>query len=85
MYEIELRRNAIKALDKIPKTARSRIASSLLRLSENPRPGGVEKVRGTELWRVRQGDYRLVYHINDENKKITVVRIGHRRDIYQGL
>jgi len=52
---------------------------------QNPRPRGVEKIRATELWRIREGDYRLVYHINDEEKIVTVVRIGHRRDIYRGL
>ena len=45
----------------------------------------MEKVIVTELWRIREGDYRIVYHINDTNKIITVVRIGHRRDVYRGL
>jgi len=45
----------------------------------------VEKVKGTELWRVREGDYRMVYYIDDKEKMITVVRIGHRRDVYRGI
>jgi len=85
MYEVELRRNAIKSLDRLQETERSRIVSALLRLEQNPRPSGVEKIRETELWRIREGDYRVVYHVDDESKIVTVVRIGHRRDIYRGL
>jgi mRNA interferase RelE/StbE len=85
VYRVELRRNSQKALDRLQKQERSKIISSLLELEQNPRPQGVEKVRETELWRVREGDYRIVYYINDENKIITVVRIGHRRDVYRGL
>ncbi len=85
MYKIELRRNARKALDKIQPQERSRILSALLELEQNPRPRGMEKVKGTELWRIREGDYRLVYDIDDARKIITVVKIGHRREIYRGI
>lgn len=56
MYEVELRRNAKKSLDRLPAQERHRIISALLVLEQNPRPKGVEKVRGTELWRIREGD-----------------------------
>ena len=85
MHRVELRRNAQKALDRLQKQERSKIISALLELEQNPRPIGVEKVRGTELWRIREGDYRIVYHVDDKNKIITIVRIGHRRDVYRGL
>ena len=85
MYKVELRRNARKSLDRLQARERHRIIPVLLNLEQEPRPTGVEKVRGTELWRVREGDYRLIYHIDDEGKIITVVRIGHRRDIYRGI
>ena len=85
MYKVELRRNAKKALDRIQEQEHPKIISALLGLEQNPRPLGVEKVRGTELWRIREGDYRLVYYIDDGEKIITVVRIGHRRDIYRGI
>ena len=85
MYEVELRRNVIKSLDKLDNSERSRIISTLQGLEQIPRPKGIEKIRGTELWRVREGNYRLVYHINDKYKIITVVRIGHRSDVYRGL
>jgi mRNA interferase RelE/StbE len=58
---------------------------ALEKLEENPRPPGAEKIKGTELWQVRQGDYRAVYHIDDLEQTITVVRIGHRKDIYRGI
>jgi mRNA interferase RelE/StbE len=85
VYEVELHRNVRKALDKFQEQERLKLASALLKLEKEPRPRGVEKVRGTELWRIREGDYRLVYHIDDERKVVAVVRIGHRRDIYRGI
>jgi mRNA interferase RelE/StbE len=85
VYKVELRRNARKALDKMQSQERSRILSSILTLEKEPRPRGIEKVKGTELWRIREGDYRIVYDIDDGRKIITVVRIGHRREIYRGI
>jgi len=85
VYRVELRRNARKSLDRLQEQERHRIISALLNLEQEPRPKGVEKIRRTELWRIREGDYRLVYHIDDEEKVITIVRIGHRRDVYRGI
>jgi mRNA interferase RelE/StbE len=85
VYRVELRRLAKRALDKLPRQEQTKIVSSLLKLESDPRPRGVEKVRNTELWRIREGDYRLVYYIDDEASTISVVRIGHRRDIYRNL
>jgi mRNA interferase RelE/StbE len=85
VYSVLLRRNSQKSLDKIQTQERSRIILVLLELEQNPRPKGVEKIRNSELWRIREGDYRIVYFIDDDDKIITVVRIGHRRDVYRGL
>jgi len=85
VYRVELRRSVQKSLEKIQSQERSNIITALLELEKNPRPRGVEKVRGTELWRIREGDYRIVYSIDDFEKVITVVKIGHRRDVYRGL
>ncbi len=85
MYRVELHRNIKKSLDRLQEQERFKVISALLGLEQNPRPRGVEKVRGTELWRIREGDYRLIYHIDDNTKTLTVVRIGHRRDVYRGL
>jgi mRNA interferase RelE/StbE len=85
MYEVELRRHAIKLLDRLQEPDYSRIIKVLLKIEQNPRPKGVEKIRGTDFWRIREGNYRVVYHISDESRKITVLRIGHRRDVYRSL
>jgi len=85
VYQVELRRSVQKSLEKIQTQERLKIISALLELEQNPRPRGIEKIRGVELWRIREGDYRIVFSIDDNEKMITIVRIGHRRDIYRGL
>jgi mRNA interferase RelE/StbE len=70
---------------KLEKGIRKRIHTVLLELENIPRPHGVEKVKGTELLRTRVGDYRIIFYIDDKENKITVVRIGHRREIYREL
>jgi mRNA interferase RelE/StbE len=85
VYKVDLPRSSQKSLDRLQAQERSRIYSVLLRLKDNPRPHNVEKLKSSGLWRIREGDYRIVYDIDDKNRIITVVRIGHRRDIYRGL
>ena len=51
----------------------------------SPRPKGVEKIKNAGLWWVRQGDYRIVYNIDDKQRLVTIVRVGHRREVYKGL
>lgn len=79
-------RQAQKSLDRLPKRDAESIMDKLSDLSQSPRTKGVEKLKSaTELWRIRQGDYRIVYSINDEMKTINVWDIGHRREIYRSL
>jgi mRNA interferase RelE/StbE len=85
MYKIELRRQAQRALDKLPKTEFQAVIESIRALGNTPRPRGLEKVKGTGLWRIRQGDYRIVYSIDDDEKLVIIVRVGHRREIYRAL
>ena len=85
MYKIELRRRAQRALDRLPKGDFSAILDALKGLANTPRPKGVEKIKSAGLWRIRQGDYRIVYSIDDSQKSVTVLRIGHRREIYRSL
>jgi mRNA interferase RelE/StbE len=85
MYEIELRRKPQHALDRLPKKDFDRIIEDIKLLAETPRPKGVEKIKSTGLWRIRRGDYRIVYSIHDNEKLITILRIGHRREIYREL
>jgi mRNA interferase RelE/StbE len=85
MYEIEVRRRAQGALDRLPKTDIQAIIKAIKELAQTPRPRGVEKVKSTGLWRIRQGDYRIVYGIDDNQQLVIIVRIGHRREIYRSL
>jgi mRNA interferase RelE/StbE len=85
-YEVRLKPSAERALRKLPAQIRSRIGSRLDGLASNPRPSGCEKLAGADdLYRVRVGDYRLVYQISDEILVILVVTIGHRSDVYRRL
>ena len=85
MYKIELRRRAQRALDKLPKADFQAVVEVIKDLPQTPRPRGIEKVKGTGLWRIRQGDYRIIYAIDDNQRLVTVLRIGHRREIYKSL
>lgn len=85
MYKIELRRRAQRALDRLPKTDFQVVVEAIKELAQTPRPRGVEKVKSTGLWRIRQGDYRIIYGIDDNRQIIIIVRVGHRREIYRSL
>ena len=85
MYKIELRRKAQRALDRLPKDDFNAVLGTVKDLANIPRPKGVEKIRSAGLWRIRQGDYRIVYSIDDGQRTVTVLRIGHRREIYRSL
>lgn len=83
-YRIELSRGAEKALAALPGEARRRIASKIDALAENPRPPGTKKLTGEDdLYRVRVGDYRVVYEIRDRVLIVLVLNIGHRREVYR--
>ena len=85
MYKIELRRKAQRALDRFPKDDFNAVLNAVKGLANTPRPKGVEKIKSAGLWRIRQGDYRIVYSIDDGQKIVTILRIGHRREIYRSL
>jgi len=85
MYKVELRRGAQRTLDKLPQTDFEAVVEAVKQLAQTPRPRGMEKVKTTGLWRIRQGDYRIIYSIDDSQQLVTVVRIGHRREIYRSL
>ena len=85
MYKVELRRKAQRNLDRLPRDDFNAVLEAMRNLISTPRPKGVEKIKNAGLWRIRQGDYRIVYSINDDRKTITILRIGHRREIYRSL
>lgn len=84
-YAITIKANARKVLAKLPNTIAERIARAIDGLEFDPRPQGVKKLEGADnLWRIRVGDYRIVYAIEDSRLIVLVVKIGHRREIYRG-
>ena len=82
-YQVILQRPAEKELDALQEAVHKRIVIRLLALEENPRPTGVKKLQGQESYRLRVGDYRILYTIDDKSKKIFVVAIGHRSEVYR--
>lgn len=84
MYEIYLERTAQQDLKRLSAEHFQRVISSIKALAENPRPGNCRKLSGSENdWRIRVGDYRIVYEINDKQKIVNVMRIRHRREAYR--
>ena len=83
-YEVRISKAADKELQRLPEKLQKRIVDAAEALEENPRPHGSIKLVGEDdLWRIRVGEYRIVYEIHDDVLIVLVVRIGHRRDIYR--
>ena len=82
-YSLEIKRSAAKELADLPAKDRGRVISRIQSLLDDPRPPGAEKLSEQERYRVRQGDYRILYEIHDQVLLIIVVRIGNRRDVYR--
>ena len=82
-YRLTIKPSAEKELSKAPKKILRQIVAKVRDLAIEPRPVGSEKLSGDEKYRVRQGDYRIVYSIDDKTRSVEVVRIGHRRDVYR--
>lgn len=83
-YALEFRPAALRQLRKLPRDALQRIRAATEGLCVEPRPEGAAKLAGTQdLWRIRVGDYRVVYVIADDVLVVTVVRAGHRREVYR--
>lgn len=82
-YSLVFRRSVAKDLRGIPNADVARILERIDSLSRDPRPPGSEKLGGREYYRVRQGNYRIVYEIRDEKLVVLVIRIAHRRDVYR--
>jgi mRNA interferase RelE/StbE len=82
-YRIEIKRSAAKELEQLPPKDRQRVATRIQALASDPRPPGAEKLSGQERYRVRQGDFRILYEIFDDLILVIVVKIGNRRDVYR--
>ena len=84
-YHVIFAPSADKAHRKLPEAVQKRIAAAARDLADEPRPRGCIKLKGEDdLWRIRVGDYRVVYTIEDDKLVVLVVRVAHRKDVYQG-
>ncbi|RPA55938.1 type II toxin-antitoxin system RelE/ParE family toxin [Gordonia oryzae] len=81
-YEVEFELSAMKALRRIRRADQQRILRAAHALGDDPRPDGCKKLTGAEGYRVRVGNYRIVYLVEDAVRIVTVTRIGHRREVY---
>jgi mRNA interferase RelE/StbE len=82
-YAVRIKRSAEREMDRLPAAVFQRVATALLALDQEPGPRGCRKLRGSEHYRVRVGAYRVLYTIDDEQRVIEVVAVGHRRDVYR--
>jgi mRNA interferase RelE/StbE len=86
-YSIRIKQSAERALQRLGKSDRRRIDEHILALAENPRPSGAIPLRGggKGLWRVRVGDWRIIYQIRDDELVVLIIAVAHRREVYRGL
>ena len=84
VYELIVRKSVSTDLSAIPKKDLERILARIAALATEPRPPGCEKLSGLERYRLRQGRYRILYEIEDARLTVTVVKVGHRREVYRG-
>ena len=85
-YLIRIESAAQKSFDRLPSEQRERISEAISNLADVPRPPGVKKMRGYKnLWRIRVGQYRVVYQIHDDVLLVIVIRLGARNNVYRDL
>ena len=82
-YKLLIKPSAAKELEALPKKDRQRIVTKIHSLSVEPRPLGCEKLSGHDLYRVRQGNYRILYTVHDTDLLVVIITIGHRREVYR--
>jgi mRNA interferase RelE/StbE len=82
-HSIKIEQKVLKRLAEFDVPLRRRIMQAIGKLVSNPRPSGCKKLKGMEAWRIRVGDYRVIYEIHDDVLIVLVVRVAHRRDVYK--
>jgi mRNA interferase RelE/StbE len=82
-YLVILPKSVRKELDRLPDQITGRILAAVGGLETQPRPAGCKKLRGESAWRIRVGDYRVIYEIHDKVLQVVVVTVGHRREVYR--
>lgn len=83
LYLVSFRSSAVKELHKLPLPARKQVYELIDSLAGDPRPRGVKKMAGVEAWRIRVGDYRVIYSIVDQQLVIEIIKLGNRREVYR--
>jgi mRNA interferase RelE/StbE len=85
-YDVRFSRAAIKEADKLPSEVAERVALAIDALADNPRPMGCQKLQSEEdLWRIRVGNYRIIYQVDGSGRILYIRRIRHRREAYRGI
>ncbi len=84
-YTLYIKRSAERELDVLPKTIFDRVVKAILALQGSPRPRNAKKLRGSDAFRIRIGDYRVLYTVDDDARRIDIVAVGHRRSVYRGI
>ena len=83
-YNVQIKESAVKALNELPSDQQLRIRRKIAALADNPYPPGARKLKGEEIaYRIRVGDYRVVYEVFEGAITVLVLRIGHRKDVYR--
>ena len=82
-FKVTVKQSVAKDLRRIPNKEVARILKRIEALAAEPRPPGAEKLSGQEKYRLRQGVYRIIYEIKEDELAIVVVKVGHRRDVYK--
>ena len=82
-YRVLFRKSVARDLRPIPNRDLQKILPTIESLSEDPRPSGIEKLSGQDRYRIRQGYYRIIYEVNDEEVVVVIIKAGHRKDVYR--
>lgn len=82
-HTVILVKSAQKQFRALPQETQARVSPALLALEHNPRPAAVKKLKGRDAWRIRVGDYRVIYDVHDRVLQVLVITIGHRREMYR--
>jgi mRNA interferase RelE/StbE len=82
-YSVWIRSSAEREIEALPDQVRRRVVERLIGLASEPRPAGAKKLSGRAEYRLRQGDHRMVYVVDDARREVVVVRVAHRSDVYR--
>ena len=82
-YSVVILRRAQSELSALPQDTYQKLKAAIFGLAETPRPAGCRKLTGRDGWRIRIGTFRVIYEINDTTRIVTVLHVGHRRDVYR--